>query len=53
MKIGIAMFPTIDAPAPSAAHIGRSCGSPQDASGAISDSDTARFLDDVVANTTH
>src|SRR5512132_3102284 len=26
---------------------------PQDAGGAISDSDTARFLDDVVANTTH
>ena len=26
---------------------------PQDAGGAISDSDTTRFLDDVVANTTH
>ena len=26
---------------------------PQDADGAISHSDTARFLDDVVANTTH
>jgi alkanesulfonate monooxygenase SsuD/methylene tetrahydromethanopterin reductase-like flavin-dependent oxidoreductase (luciferase family) len=26
---------------------------PQDVSGAISDSDTARFLDEVVANTTH
>ncbi len=38
----------------------RDCGAhralvwlPQDAGGAISDSDTARFLDDVVANTTH
>jgi hypothetical protein len=26
---------------------------PQEAGGAISDNDTARFLDDLVANTTH
>jgi hypothetical protein len=35
-----------------AAHIGRSWWLPQDAGGAISDSDTARLLDDLVADTT-